>query len=82
MPVFDIPVLINVTTAQYIHTLNVTGRELPADLSIFCVNNKLSLAKPIVTANNDGVYMSITIAHNNNYSPSGFLVLWTYCTYY
>ena len=58
MPVLEntsVSVLDNATTAQYIHTLNVSGTELPAVYGCFVSNNKPSSAKVIITIDDSGI---------------------------
>ena len=58
MPVSDnthVSVLDNATTAQYSHTLNVTGKGLPAVYGCFVSNNKPSSAKAIATIDYNGI---------------------------
>ena len=45
----SVSVLVNATTAQYIHTLNVSGTKLPAVYGCSVSNDKPSSAKVVVT---------------------------------
>ena len=53
--VSSVSVLVHATTAEYIHTLNVSGTELPAVYGCSVSNNKPSSAKVLVTI---GIYNS------------------------
>ena len=58
LPVSDntsVSMLVNATTAQYIHTLNVTGTELPTVYGCSVSNNKPSLARAVATFDNNGI---------------------------
>ena len=50
----QVTVLVNASTAQYIHTLNVTGMVTPATYGCSVSNNKPSSAKTIATFNPEG----------------------------
>ena len=52
----SVSVLVNATTAQYIHTMNVSGTKLPAVYGCTVSNNKPSSAKVLVTI---GIYNSM-----------------------
>ena len=57
MPVSDttsVSVLIDATTAQYIHSLNVSGTELSPVYGCSVSNSKPSSATAIFTTDNDG----------------------------
>ena len=57
LPVSDnthVSVLVNSTTAQYNHTLNITGTELPAVYECSVSNTKPSSTKAVATIDNDG----------------------------
>ena len=45
----SVSVLVHATTAQYIHTLNVSGTKLPGVYGCSVSNNKPSSAKVVVT---------------------------------
>ena len=68
MPVSDnmqVSVLVNATTAEYVHTLNVSGTKYSAVYGCSVSNNKPSSAEVIATLTNNGmairVYTSDTL---------------------
>ena len=65
MPVSDntqVSVLVNAATAEYVHTLNVTGTDLSAVYGCSVSNNKPSSAKVITTITQNGMILLV-----NNY---------------
>ena len=67
MPVSDdthVSVLVNAATAQYNHTLNVSGTELSAVYGCSVSNNKPSSAKVITTITKNGMNLLVNTVHH------------------
>ena len=67
MPVSDntqVSVLVNATTAEYVHTLNVTGTNYSAVYGCSVSNNKPSFAKVITTLTNNGIAIRVYTSNN------------------
>ena len=66
VPVSDdthVSVLVNAATAQYNHTLNVSGTELSAVYGCSVSNNKPSSAKVITTITKNGMNLLVNTVH-------------------
>ena len=57
-----VSVLVNAVSAQYSHTLNMTGTEFSALYECSVSNNKPSFAKAIIRIENDGKIIIMIVA--------------------